>query len=73
MRGHEVEHVAVRSIVGPWGEIEVVVQQSSDRRYYAVLKQPPPSLMAVVGTAADDEDEAVAMLRLECLRALGGL
>lgn len=65
--------MAVRPIVGPWGQIDVVVEQSSDGRFYAVLKQPPTRLLAVVGTDGVDEEEAVALLRLECLRAVGGL
>jgi hypothetical protein len=64
--------VAVRQIVGPWGQIDVVVEQSGDGQFYAVLKQPPATLLAVVGTTGVDEAEAVALLRLECLRAYGG-
>ena len=65
--------MAVRPIVGPWGQIDVVVEQSSDGRFYAVLKQPPAALLSVVGSSGLDEEEAVALLRLECLRACGGL
>jgi hypothetical protein len=64
--------LAVRSIVGPWGQLDVVVEQSSDGQFYAVLKQATPALRAVLGTTAADEEEAVALLRLECLRAYGG-
>ena len=64
--------MAVRQIVGPWGQIDVVVEQSGDGQFYAVLKQPPAALLAVVGTTGVDEAEAVALLRLECLRAYGG-
>jgi hypothetical protein len=71
-RGVGLRGLAVRPIVGPWGQIDVVVEQSSDGQFYAVLKQPTTALLGVVGTTAPDEEEAVALLRLECLRAYGG-